>query len=152
MAFVFLVLIDSFDLGPQPRILFLLCNWSESHSVLSDSLWPQRLHCPWNSAGQNIGVGSHFVLQGIFPTQGLNPGLLHRRQILYQLSHQGSPWYNPWVREILWRRKWQPTTVILPGKSCGWRSLLGYSSWGCKESYRKDWLHFHFHFKWSHTK
>ena len=41
--------------------------------------------------GQNTGVGSSFLLQGIFPTQGQNPGLLHCRQFLYQLSHQGSP-------------------------------------------------------------
>ena len=46
---------------------------------------------PWNSLGQNTGVGSLSLLQGIFPTQGLNPGLLHCRQILYQLSHKGSP-------------------------------------------------------------
>ena len=46
--------------------------------------------CPWNSPGQNTGVGSHSLLQGIFPTQGLNPGLLHGRRILYHLSHQGS--------------------------------------------------------------
>ena len=38
---------------------------------------------PWNSPGQNTGVGSHFLLQGIFPTQGSNPGLLHYRQILF---------------------------------------------------------------------
>ena len=43
-----------------------------------------------NSSGQNTGVGSHSLLQGIFPTQGLNPGLSHRRRILYQLSHQGN--------------------------------------------------------------
>ena len=65
--------------------------WSESRSVMSDSLQPHGLHSPWNSPGQNTGVGSLSLLQGIFPTQGLNPGLLHRRQILYQLSHQGSP-------------------------------------------------------------
>ena len=47
--------------------------------------------CPWNSAGQNPGVGSLALLQGIFPTQGSNPGLLHCRRILYQRSHQGSP-------------------------------------------------------------
>ena len=41
---------------------------------------------PWNSPGQNIGVGSLSLLQWIFPAQGLNPGLLHCRQILYQLS------------------------------------------------------------------
>ena len=46
---------------------------------------------PRNSPGQNIGVGSSSLLQGIFPTQGLNPGLPHCRQILYQLSHKGSP-------------------------------------------------------------
>ena len=46
---------------------------------------------PRNSPGQNTGVGSRFLLQGIFPTQGLNPGLLHYRRILYHLSHKGSP-------------------------------------------------------------
>ena len=46
---------------------------------------------PWNSPGQNTGLGSLFFLQGIFPTQGLNPGHPHCRRILYQLSHQGSP-------------------------------------------------------------
>ena len=45
---------------------------------------------PWNSPGQNTGVGSLSLLQGIFPTQGLNPGLLHCRRILYQLNHEGS--------------------------------------------------------------
>ena len=58
---------------------------------MSSSLWPCGLHSPWNSPGQNPGVGSLSVLQRIFPTQGLNSGLLHCRQILYQLSHQGSP-------------------------------------------------------------
>ena len=48
------------------------------------------LYNPWNSPGQNTGVGSLSHLQGIFPTQGLNPGLLHCRWILYQLSHKGS--------------------------------------------------------------
>ena len=45
---------------------------------------------PWNSPGKNTGVGSHSLLQGIFPTQGSNLGLLHHRQMLYRLSHQGS--------------------------------------------------------------
>ena len=49
-----------------------------------------ELCSPWNSPGQNTGVGSRSLLQGIFLTQGLNPGLLHCRWILYQLSHQGS--------------------------------------------------------------
>ena len=40
---------------------------------------------------------------------------------------------DPWVGKILWRRKWQPTPVLLPGKSHGWRSMVGYSPWGHKE-------------------
>ena len=58
-------------------------------SVQPRGLWPTRLLCPWDSLGKNIGVGSHSLLQGIFLTQGLNPGLSHCRQILYSLSHQG---------------------------------------------------------------
>jgi len=52
---------------------------------------------PWNSPGQNTGVGSLSLLQGIFPTQGSNPGLPHCRWILYQLSHKGSPRILEWV-------------------------------------------------------
>ena len=63
----------------------------ESHSVMSDSLRPHGLYSPWNSPGQNTGVGGLSLLQGIFPNHGLNPGLPHCRQILYQLSHKGSP-------------------------------------------------------------
>ena len=62
----------------------------ESLSVMSDSLRRQGLHSPWNSPGQNTGVGSPSILQGIFPTQGSNPGLPCCRRILYQLSRQGS--------------------------------------------------------------
>ena len=62
---------------------------SESHSVVSDSLQPHGPYSPWNSPGQNTGVGSLSLLQGIFPTQGSNQGLLHCRQT--QLSYQGSP-------------------------------------------------------------
>ena len=61
------------------------------NSLQLHELYPTRLLRPCNSPGKNTGVGSHFLLQGIFPTQGLNPGLLHCRQILYILSHQGSP-------------------------------------------------------------
>ena len=64
---------------------------SESHSVVPDSLQPHGLYSPWNSPGQNTGVGSLSLLQEIFPTQGSNPGPSHCRWILSQLSHQGSP-------------------------------------------------------------
>ena len=62
---------------------------SEICSFVSNSLWPRGLYSPWNSPGQNTGVGSLSLLQGIFPTQGQNPGLPHCRWILYQLSHKG---------------------------------------------------------------
>ena len=55
------------------------------------------LYCLWNSPGQNTGVGSLSLLQGISPTQGSNPGLLHCRWILFQLSQQGSPRILEWV-------------------------------------------------------
>ena len=56
---------------------------SESRSVVSDSLWPHGLYSLWNFPGQNTWVGSLSLLQGIFPSQGSNPGLPHCRQILY---------------------------------------------------------------------
>ena len=65
--------------------------WSESCSGVSDSLRPHRLYSPRNSPGQNTGVGSLSLLQGTVPTQGSNLDLPHHRQILYQLSHKGSP-------------------------------------------------------------
>ena len=70
---------------------------SESRSVVSDSLQPHGLYSPWNSSGQNTGEGSLFLLQGIIPTQGLNPGLLHGKWLLYKLSHQASPRKLEWV-------------------------------------------------------
>ena len=63
---------------------------SLSNSLQSHGLYPARLLCPWDSPGKNIGVGCHFLLQGIFLIQGSNTGLLHCRQILYHLSRQGS--------------------------------------------------------------
>ena len=49
---------------------------------------PTRLLCPWDSPGKDTGVGCRSLLQGIFPTLGSNPGLLHCRQLLYHLSHR----------------------------------------------------------------
>ena len=70
---------------------------SESHSVMSNCLRPHGLYSPWNSLGQNTGVGHLFLLQRVFPIQGLNPGLLYCRWIFYQLSHKGSPRILEWV-------------------------------------------------------
>ena len=58
---------------------------------------PQGLDSPWNSPGQNTGVGSFSLLLGIFPTQGSNPGFQYCRWSLYQLSHKGSPRILEWV-------------------------------------------------------
>ena len=58
---------------------------------MSHSLRPHGLCSPWHSPGQNTGVGGFSLLQGIFPAQGWNPGLPHRRRILYWLSHKESP-------------------------------------------------------------
>ena len=72
-------------------------NGCETCSVVSNSLQSHELYSPWNLPGQNTRVGSLSLLQGIFPAQGLNPGLLHCRftadlqRILYQLSHKRSP-------------------------------------------------------------
>ena len=57
----------------------------------------QSCSTPWSSPSQNIGVGSRFLLQGIFPTQGSNPGLPHCGQILSHMSHKGSPTILEWV-------------------------------------------------------
>ena len=97
-------------------------NWSEVK-------WKVAQLCltlcdPFIDLGLNTGVGSLFLLQGIFPTQGSNPGLPHCRQILYQLSHKGKPNDNQQTTPIVnslndcrgcnteWRRKtWTNTSV-----------------------------------------
>ena len=84
------------ELGATEAFVNLCTYVCVSCSVLSDSLRPHglqltRLLCPWNSPGKNTGVGCRSLLRGIFPTQGSNPGLPHCRQILYCLSHHGSP-------------------------------------------------------------
>ena len=64
---------------------------SERESQSCPTLRSHGLYSPWNSPGQNTGVCNISLLQGIFPTQGSNPGLAHCRQILCQLSHKGNP-------------------------------------------------------------
>ena len=82
-----------------PLQLTVLCLVNQSCSTLWDpmdcSLPGSSVH--GDSPGKNTRVGCHALLQGIFPTQGLNPGLLHYRQILYCLSHEGSPRILEWV-------------------------------------------------------
>ena len=90
---------------------------SEGRSVGSNSLQPHGLYSPWNSMEQNTGVSSFSLLQGIFPTQGLNPGLPHFRQLLYQLNHRGSPRILEWVAHpfsnvSFWPRIWTRVSYI----------------------------------------
>ena len=72
-----------------------------SDSVRPHRRQPPRLPRPWDSPGKNTGVGCHFLLQGVFPTQGSNPGLPHCRGLLYRLNHQGSP-----VKSLLGRKEY----------------------------------------------
>ena len=76
---------------PHTHVCAVLSHSYMSNSLQPHGLQPTRLLCPWDSPGKKTGVGCHAFLQGIFPTQGLNPGLPHCRQIFYQLSSQGSP-------------------------------------------------------------
>ena len=71
-------------------------DWQADYLSLSHLGSPLN-YSSWNSPGQNTAVGTLSLLQGIFPTQGSNPGLLHCRWIHYQLSHQGSPRILEWV-------------------------------------------------------
>ena len=97
----------------------------ESQSVVNDSLWHHGLPSPWNSPGQNTGVDSLSLLQGIFPTQESNPGLLHCRQILYWLSHRTSPRTleqvaYPFSRASSWPRNRTGVSCIAGGFFTNW--------------------------------
>ena len=83
------------------------------------------IYSPWNFPGQNIGVGSLSLLQGIFPTQGWNPGFLHCRRILYHLSHKVSPRILEWVTFSFSRgssqpRDWTQITRMAGGFFTSW--------------------------------
>ena len=99
--------------------------WQDSvpFGVLTRSL-PQFL-CPWA-----------FLYPWDFP--GGSDG-----SVCLQCGRLG---FDPWVGKILWRRKWQPAPVLLPGKSHGRRSLVVYNPWGNRESDTTEWLNFHFSF------
>ena len=118
---------------------FLICI-SESLSVVSNSLRPHGIYSPWNSPGQNTGVGSLSLLQGIFPTQGLNPSLPHCRQSLYCLSHQGSPRILEWVAYPFSRESSQPRNQT--GVSC----IAGgfFSNWAIREADRRQIFKYNF--------
>ena len=113
---------------------------SERRSVVSDSVTPWTIHSPWNSPGQNIGVCSLSLLQGIFPTQGSNPGLPHCRQILDQLSHKGSPGILEWVAYPV------PSGSFLPRNRTGVSCIAGrfFNNWVIREAH-SCWVFLYFH-------
>ena len=112
----------SYNKLPQSKWLKTPQSARESQSVMSDSLWPHGLYSPCNSPGQNTGVGSCSLLQGIFPTQRSSADLPHCRQILYQLSHQGSSRILEWVAYPFSRGFSHPRNWT--GVSCNCRQIL----------------------------
>ena len=148
--------------------LYLFHSVQFSCLVVPNSLLPHRLQhtralcpspapvacsnsCPWNSPDQNTGVGSRSHFQGIFPTQRWSPGLPHCRQILYQLSYEGSPRILEWVTYPFSRRCSRPrnqtrVSCIAGGFSTNWATRE--AQWGDprngKESIKgikgKEWI------------
>ena len=104
---------------------------SESCSVRSYCLWPYGLYSPWNSPGQNDGVGSLSLLQGIVPIQGSNPGLPNCRWILNHLSHKGRSRILEWAAHPFFSRSSQPRN--LTRISC----IAGrfFTNWAIREAY-----------------
>ena len=95
---------------------YMLCLVDQSCLTLCDPMdcSPPGSSVQVDSPSKNTGVGCHFFLQEIFPTQGSNLGLPHCRWILYHLTHQGSPRILEWVFFSFSRRTSQPAE--LPGK------------------------------------
>ena len=124
-----------------PESCLVPSTWKWIRSVMSDSLRPQGLYSPWNSPGQNTGVGSLSLLQGTFPAQGSNPGLLHCRRILYQLSHKGSPKYIAALNEyssIQWiviKLKWARIRYLWDGERNLRQTEGPFWSWSSVQSF-----------------
>ena len=90
-------------------------------------LLPARLLCPWDFSGKSTGVGCYFLLQGIFPTQGLNPCLLHCRQIFFTAKPPGKPYCNPYSIEIILKPKCG-LLMTAQNKSTPWSALQSLTS------------------------
>ena len=100
-----------------------------------------------DSQGKNTGVGCHALLKGIFLTRGLNPGLLHCRQIVQCLSHQGNPWILEWVacpfsRGTSLPRNWTRVSCIAGGFFTNWATREApYFSYMCLNSEYAVWIY-----------
>ena len=123
----------SYWLLPRSKLSFLarskgLTGWNLSASP--DCSSPTSILHPGHSKLPKVLLICRFVLASFFWAL---PRWLSRKESACQCKRHG---FDPWVRKIPWRRKWQPTPVFLPGKSHGQRSLVGYSSWGAKSQTR----------------
>ena len=111
----------------------VLCLVAQSYSTLCDPVdcSPPGSSVHEDAPGKNTGVGCHALLQGIFPSEGLNPGLPHCRQIFYYLSHQGSPRILEWVAYPFSRGSSLPRNWT--GVSC----IAGrfFTNWAIRETY-----------------
>ena len=116
----------------------------ESRSVVPDSLWPHGLYNPWNSPGQNTEVGSLLLLQGIFPTQGLNPGLPNCRRITNWAIREAPPMTGTGLKNVLvlGRHHWVAGGTSWVLDSVPGRSKEPLSSWYYDLAYfsNKLWL------------
>ena len=130
--------------------IFMVSIKSESRSVTSESF---TTHSPWNFPGQNTGMGSFSLLQGIFPMQGSNPVLLHYKWILYHLSHKGSHRILEWVaypfssgsswprRQILYQLSYQGKKVSSKfqnkvQQSAAYKDMFNITKW--KHAFREQ--------------
>ena len=129
-------------------VLFMVVFWLQSLVIATEIRWPT--------------IPKTFLTWDLYGKSWLIPDLkhcwlLHQQEESSRVFHEelkawyesnGLPWrlsskesscqcrrcmFNPWLGKILWRRKWQPTPVFLPGRSQGQKSLVGYSPWGCKD-------------------
>ena len=115
--------------GPPPNKVRLCFHWFLLDSAFSFSFSQSFLNFHLSTFSLNCFYDRYYRL----------PWWLRHWSICLHYRRLG---FNPWVVQILWRRKWQPTPVHLPGKSHGRSSLVGYSPWGQKESDMTERLHF----------
>ena len=118
--------------APPPALFnSSICN----HSSSKASPWPQV-------CAHSNSVSLHLILH-LLQSPPTPPWWLRWQRICLQCRRPG---FNPWIRKIPWRRQWHPTPVLLPGKSHGWRSLVGCTPWGHKSRTRLSDFTFTFHF------
>ena len=131
---------DAITLASGSRSAAVLCLVTQSCQTLCNPMdcSPPSSSVHGDSPGKNTGVGCHALLQGIFPTTGLNPGIAHCRQILYHLSHQSNPKILEWVAYPFSRGSCWPRNRI--GVSC----IAGgfFTSWATREAQVKRYFKF----------